>query len=255
MSDSAWETTLASMRKAFASMPETSEGGRTVRLDGVVAAVTPAVPERSIPNSVTYETEESLADALGELRQIYDDAGILAWTVWVPEHHGRVRELLERSGHRLDASPTAMIAELGEVEAPREGDPEPDPRPTREDLGLVNDLAYGTGDSFQRLIGQGPADPRHTYIADLDGRPVAGVASQDLDGDCSIYWVATVPQARGRGLAPGLMRRALADGRDRGCEVSTLQATKLGRPVYERLGYRAFGEIQMWERRRTSAAS
>jgi hypothetical protein len=49
------------------------------------------------------------------------------------------------------------------------------------------------------------------------------------------------------------MRRALADGRERGCEVSTLQATKLGRPVYERLGYRAFGVIEMWERRKPGA--
>jgi hypothetical protein len=48
------------------------------------------------------------------------------------------------------------------------------------------------------------------------------------------------------------MRRALADGRERGCEVTTLQATKLGRPVYERLGYRGFGTIEMWERRRAS---
>ena len=51
------------------------------------------------------------------------------------------------------------------------------------------------------------------------------------------------------GLAAALMRRALADGRARGNEVSTLQATKLGRPVYERLGYRSFGTIEMWERR------
>jgi GNAT superfamily N-acetyltransferase len=145
-----------------------------------------------------------------------------------------------------------MIAELGEVEAPRGEDPEPDPRPTRGDLGRVNDLAYGTGDSFQRLIGEGPADPRHTYIAHVDGHAAAGVASQDLDGDCSIYWVATIPEARGRGLAQGLMRRALAEGRDRGCDVSTLQATKLGRPVYERMGYRSFGEIQMWERRKAA---
>ncbi len=251
MSDTAaWDRMLASMRKAFASMPTTSEGGRTLRLDGVVAAVTPAVPERSVPNSVTYETEEALADALDELRETYEEAGVEAWTVWVPEHHSRAADLLERAGHRLDANPTAMIADLDEVPAPRETDPAPDPRPTREDLGRVNDLAYGTGDSFQRLVGQGPADPAYTYIAHVDGDAAASVASMDLDGDCSIWWVATVPGARGRGLAPGLMRHALADGRGRGCDVSTLQATKLGRPVYERLGYRGFGEIQMWEKRK-----
>jgi GNAT superfamily N-acetyltransferase len=245
----AWERMLESMRVCFAAMPESSDGGRAVRLDGVVAAVVPAVPERSLPNSVVYESEEALADALDELRELYEEAGISAWTVWVPGYHGRAAALLERAGHRLDARPTGMIAELSEIEAPGEVDPDPDPRPTREDLGLINDLAYGTGDSFQRLIGEGPADPAHTYVARMDGEPAASVVSLDHGGDCSIWWVATVPNARGRGLAQGLMRRALADGRDRGCEVSTLQATKLGRPVYERLGYRPLGEIQMWERR------
>ena len=36
---------------------------------------------------------------------------------------------------------------------------------------------------------------------------------------------------------------------ERGCEVSTLQATRLGEPVYARLGYETFGRIGMWERR------
>ena len=61
--------------------------------------------------------------------------------------------------------------------------------------------------------------------------------------------MATVPAARGRGLATALMAHALADARERGRTTSTLQATDLGRPVYERLGYRSLGEIQMWEKR------
>ena len=31
-------------------------------------------------------------------------------------------------------------------------------------------------------------------------------------------------------------------------------ATRLGRPVYERLGFRALGPLQMWERRRVQVA-
>jgi ribosomal protein S18 acetylase RimI-like enzyme len=93
------------------------------------------------------------------------------------------------------------------------------------------------------------------YIARENGRPLASVVSADHEGDCSIWWVATVPDARGRGLAPGLMRRALADGRERGNDVTTLQATKLGRPVYERLGYRPLGAIEMWERRKPAPAA
>jgi ribosomal protein S18 acetylase RimI-like enzyme len=250
----AWERMLESMRSFFASVPDTSDGGRTVRLDGVLATVAPAVPERSLANSVVYESEDALADAVEELAALYEDAGVLAWTVWVPEYHERAAGLLERAGHRLDANPAAMIAELSDVEPPRDGDPEPDQAPTRDDLGVINDLAYRSGDAFKRLLGTGPADASHTYIARMGGRPAASVVSHDHEGDCSIWWVATIPEARGRGLAPALMRRALADGRARGCEVTTLQATKLGQPVYERLGYRSLGEIQMWEQRKSPAA-
>jgi ribosomal protein S18 acetylase RimI-like enzyme len=246
----AWERMLESMRVFFRSMPPSSEGGRVVELDGVIACVTPAVPERSLPNSVVYEGEDQLTAALDELAEIYDEAGVLAWTVWTPEYHERAREALGQAGNKLDANPEAMLGDLADIEAPRDGDPEPDPQPRAEDLGVINDLAYGTGDSFQRMLGSGALDPAHVYIARLDGRPVASVVTQDHGGDCSVWWVATVPEARGRGLAPGLMRRALADGRDRGCEVTTLQATKAGQPVYERLGYRGLGAIEMWERRR-----
>lgn len=245
----AWERMLESMRVFFRSVPPSSTGGRVVELAGVVACVTPAVPERSLPNSVVYETEDHLIAALDELAEIYDEAGVHAWTVWTPEHHGRAREALADAGNVLDATPTAMIADLDEIPAP---DPELaiDRGPSAEDLGVINDFAYGTEDAFQRMLGSGPLDPERVYIAHVDGRPAASVVTQDHEGDCSVWWVAVVPEARGRGLAGALMRQALHDGRERGCEVTTLQATKAGRPTYERLGYRSLGAIEMWERRK-----
>lgn len=246
-----WDRMLDSMWSFFRTVPEGSEGGRCIELPGVLAGVTPAVPERSIPNSVTYRDEDALAGALDELAATYDEAGVYAWTVWVPHFHERARALLADAGHVLDANPEAMIASLEEIEAPREDDPEPDPEPRLEDLARVNDLAYGTGDAFARMMGEGPGDPDSVYIARVDGEPAASTVSWNHGGDCSIWWVATVPEARGRGLAPGLMRRALAAGRDSGCEVTTLQATKLGQPVYEKLGYRGLAAIEMWERRKS----
>ena len=74
--------------------------------------------------------------------------------------------------------------------------------------------------------------------------------SIDHEGDCWITFVATFPEARGRGLASALMTRALLDARERGCSTSSLQATKMGQPVYERLGYCDLGSVQMWERRK-----
>ena len=250
MSD--WDRMLDSMRVVFSLMPHPSNGGRLVERDGVLATVMPTVPERSLPNSVVYESEDSLIAVIDELAGAYDGAGVLAWTVWVPEHDDRVRSALDAAGHVLDAKPAAMIADLDQVEPPRDGDPVPDPEPRREHLGLVNDLAYGTGDAFGRMMGEGPADPRFVYIAREEGEPVATVVTTHHRGDCGVWWVATVPEARGRGLASGLMRRALADAREAGCETTTLQATKAGQPVYDRLGFRTFGSIEMWERRKPS---
>ena len=71
----------------------------------------------------------------------------------------------------------------------------------------------------------------------------------DHEGNADVEWVAVVPEARGKGLAGRLLAHALADAAARGVETTTLVATKLGRPVYERLGYRPLGNLQMWERR------
>jgi ribosomal protein S18 acetylase RimI-like enzyme len=235
---------LDSMWLFFSRFPH-----RTVEFDGVLAGITSAVPERSLPNSVLYREEDALLRALDELGTLYDEAGIEAWTVWVPEHHQRAKDALAEAGHSMDADPAAMVVRLDEAEPPREDDPLPDPEPRLEDMGRINDLAYGTGDAFQRMAGEGPAHPAHTYITRVDGEPAAVVVTQDVAGDCSLWCVASVPEVRGRGLVAGLIRRSLADGRKRGCDISTLQATKLGQPVYEKLGYRAFGAMEMWERR------
>ena len=88
------------------------------------------------------------------------------------------------------------------------------------------------------------------FRARAGGGTASVVGTLDLDGDCGVYWVATLPEARGRGLTSRHMHLALEDGRQRGCDISTLQATKLGRPVYEALGYRDIGTLEMWERRR-----
>lgn len=248
-----WETMLASMRVFFRPIGEATAGYRLIERDGVLATVTPAVPGRSLPNSVIYESEDALAGMLGELAQVYEDAGVRAWTVWTPSHHEGTRSLLADAGHVLDANPAAMIADLSEVEPPRADDPEPDSDPQAPDMGRVNDEAFGLTGEFSVLLGDGSLDPATSYVARLDGEAVACVATRHHGGDCSVWEVAAVPAARGRGLVSGLMRRALADGRERGCEVSTLQATKLGQPVYERLGYREFGVIEMWERRKPAS--
>jgi ribosomal protein S18 acetylase RimI-like enzyme len=84
-----------------------------------------------------------------------------------------------------------------------------------------------------------------------DGEPVCCATGHDHRGDFSVTFVATLPEQRGQGLAGRLLTHALHDARERGCTTTSLQATKVGEPVYRRLGYRGLGPVQMWERRAT----
>jgi GNAT superfamily N-acetyltransferase len=119
---------------------------------------------------------------------------------------------------------------------------------TARTMCAINDRAYGYRPGTW-LRGMGEGDVGRIYIASIDGEPVSTVAAVGADEDCVITCVATLAEARGRGLASRLIRQALVEARERGCSTSTLQATKLGAPIYERIGYRDFGALQMWERR------
>jgi GNAT superfamily N-acetyltransferase len=244
---------LARMYRSFSIsvrvMTEGSEGASLLEPEGVCAALCPAASERSVFNSVLYETPEALAAARDQLADAYDEAGC-AWTVWVPEADRDSAALLEAAGHKLDAKPRAMVMDLDELPDTEPGDLDWDGDADAGEVARVNDAAYGDEPgTFARGIGCPPKTIRF-YRARVDGKTASVLGTIDHDGDCSVWWVATLPEARGRGLAGHLQHQALAEGRERGCTTTTLQATKLGAPVYTRLGYRDIGELQMWELRR-----
>jgi GNAT superfamily N-acetyltransferase len=251
----------AAFRMMARSMSRTSEltahgarDSRVLKLDGVTAAITPAAPERSVLNGVVVEDFAKLPDQLNTIAAAYDAAGVRAWTVWVPEQETAARELLASRGHKLDASPAAMLLDLAELREPRGGPLGPGDYATEWDIevaGTVNDAAYGdTSGLFARALGGLPSGHAHMYLAHDGARPASFVVvHDDGGGNCEFWIAATIPAARGRGLVSGLLHRALVDARERGCTTSTTQATKMGEPVYDRLGYRKFGTIEMWERR------
>ena len=206
---------------------------------GVFASVVPAAPARSLFNAVTYtDSAPSLADAPA----LYAEAGIRAWTVWVHPEDGGLAESLAAGGHALDATPEAMGAVLAELEldGPDIGVPA-----SWGDVVETNAAAYGVAADELRAM-ELAAPVTHAYSAE-DGAVV--LAIHDHDGDAGVTFVAARPEARGRGIVAALMRQSLRDAMGRGCLTTTLEATKLGLPVYERLGYRSLGTLEMWEKR------
>jgi hypothetical protein len=100
-------------------------------------------------------------------------------------------------------------------------------------------------------FGADPAVAQETVCADLLDRPECAVYVGYADGEpvvsglgwrtgrtIGVYSIATIPWARRRGYAAAMTARVVADGALTGCDAAALQASEMGRPIYERLGFR-----------------
>jgi GNAT superfamily N-acetyltransferase len=75
------------------------------------------------------------------------------------------------------------------------------------------------------------------YVGYLDGRPVVSGLGWRTGRTIGVYSIATIPAARRHGYGAAMTARVVTDGLAAGCEVAALQASVLGRPIYERLGF------------------
>lgn len=244
------ERLFPSLRSFVREFARATPGGSLWERGGVTAGIVPAMAERSVVNSVVYDDATELEGRLDEVRDAYHQAGVLAWTVWAHESDAAAVRALDAAGNVLDSEPMAMARELDGIDRPGDGELDLVPEPEPEAVAEVIEPAYGWEDVGGVLRWY---DGYHPYLALVDGRPACTLAVHDHDGDAHVTLVATAEAARGRGLASMVMRRALADARERGCTTTTLVATRMGHPVYARLGYRELGRVQMWERRTPAA--
>lgn len=76
------------------------------------------------------------------------------------------------------------------------------------------------------------------YVGYARGDPVASGLGWRTGRTIGVYSIATVESARRRGYGAAMTTRVTADGVATGCDVAALQASEMGRPIYERLGFR-----------------
>lgn len=88
-----------------------------------------------------------------------------------------------------------------------------------------------------RRIGFGEDAPEVHFLGLLHGEPVATVSLVTAGGAAGIYNVTTTEAARGRGIGAAMTVAAARHGAERGLALATLQASAVGRPLYERLGF------------------
>ncbi|MFE5039354.1 GNAT family N-acetyltransferase [Streptomyces sp. NPDC056683] len=112
--------------------------------------------------------------------------------------------------------------------------------------------SFGVGRTLQTLVIDAESNLRTDLgrlirlVGRIDGRAVATSAVLLSNGVAGVYWVGTHPTCRGRGIGAALTAAAMVIGRRHGALVCTLQASDLGAPVYQRLGFTQVSEVVLY---------
>lgn len=90
------------------------------------------------------------------------------------------------------------------------------------------------------------ADNVVAFIALLDGEPVGIAMTMVSHGVAGIYWVGSLEPARGKGIGRAVTVAATNAGFGLGADVASLQASPMGKPIYEAMGYETAFDYRMF---------
>jgi ribosomal protein S18 acetylase RimI-like enzyme len=122
---------------------------------------------------------------------------------------------------------------------------------TAEDLAFAEVVRAAAGwnqslEDWRRFL---ELEPDGCFLAEWEGAP-AGTATTLIHGP-ELAWIGMVlvhPDYRRRGIGQALLRHCIEHLRARGVGCLKLDATPLGQPGYERLGFRSEWTLARWER-------
>lgn len=226
-------------------------GGRHETLPGALFMQT-AIPHCLFNSVILTEPDLATIDrAISLSAELAGSGGVpVLWRVSPSAETAAVRARLEKAGLRRGEAHPAMLIELQERPEPPDieglrivvaSGPE-----ERRDWGRLTIRSFEMEENLGAAMGDCEAtipaemfDIQPRYTAYLNGHPVAVSSLVMSDGLAGVYAVATLPDARKRGIGTAMTLHAMAEGWRRGARSAILQATDMGRPVYERIGFRA----------------
>ena len=110
-------------------------------------------------------------------------------------------------------------------------------------------LPYEVADLFRNVTRESYTEADSSVVAFIcraDGMPAACSCIFDFEGTTGIYCVATLADFRNRGLGRAITSASISAGRERGSNIALLQASEMGKSVYEKLGFRTVTTINMF---------
>jgi GNAT superfamily N-acetyltransferase len=233
----------ANCYEAWRLTAATADDGEAWQGDGIVVAATGASVGWLNPVFVT-RSMSSRGHALRRAVEYFDRRG-LPFIVRVREGLG---EESERACEAIglpyrDTLPGMVLAPLSAVED----------KPPPVEIRVVEDAA-GFAPYVNIMAESFHLDPGMTarmmtprlldiadsrwYLGHVDGRPVGAAALIMTHRVAGVHYVGALEAYRHRGVGEAMTRHAVREGAAAGCLFSSLQASEMGRPVYERIGFR-----------------
>jgi len=165
---------------------------------------------------------------------------------WVPEDWERIAA---EAGFTFTMNMTGM--EAHRLLPPRRSLPELAFRrvtdeTTARDIAMVNAHAYGMpADLFECICNLHLWHPdTFGYVAYADGKAVSATAAFPVQNILYVAFVATLPEAHGRGYAETVMRHAIEQSQSTmGGRKMTLHASDMGEPLYRSMGFTSGSKV------------
>ena len=235
------------MVAVYAADTRATPGGEVVETDALVLCRT---PHGTVSTNMAIVTGPIDADTVCRLTKEVYGPHDAAFAVWTREHaDASLEPALERRGfHRIHREPGMIFLPEDDTRAA----PSTDAAmvPVTDDVGRVEYgrlmarafALYGAPEEsvvehFAALAAVcGPKT--QAFLARRDGHAVAGATLYMAHGVGGIGWVGTSPDAFRRGYGQAVTRAVIAEGFRRGARFMNLQASPMGEPMYQRMGFR-----------------
>jgi ribosomal protein S18 acetylase RimI-like enzyme len=215
---------------------------------GVAVASVVRVANGYVNAAVPVRRTVSASAFLGEAAAFFDRCA-RSFVLWVPDGHDDLHnEAVQRGGQLHPShSPAMAIRSRPTLEPNRLRVQLVESSADTDAFGALAESGYETPGLAWVQAQHGYDAPGTKWVIAYDGARPVGVACGYVFGETGgVYYVATPPEHRGRGIAAaatGWITNALFDD---GVEVVTLQSSSAGLSVYERLGFNVYSHYNRY---------
>lgn len=205
----------------------------------------------------TQFSSENIQGQIDEAMKVFKDNNMpIMWYVWPSSQPNDLRQQLLDYGLSHAADNPGMLADfstLPEEMSLADG--------VRIELvtnnEMMEDWKFVLKEGFQmpdmvmdfflevyKEIGHGEGTPTQHYLAYLDDKPVAcGTIYLGTNNVCGIWNIATLEEARGKGIGTAITWKPCFDAMQKGYKYGVLLSSEMGYGVYKRLGFEEYCKV------------